>query len=49
MNKNETRAALEEVLHEISRVNNAAGHVVFNPTATQLVREMLTDVIEGKR
>jgi hypothetical protein len=33
--------ALTEVLAEISRINAAAGHTVFNPTATSMARAAL--------
>ena len=37
-------AALREVSPEISRVNQAAGCTVFNPTATGMVRSILAGV-----
>jgi len=41
MSKQETYEALCEVRTEISRINLAAGHAVFNPTATQLLEQVM--------
>jgi hypothetical protein len=41
MTKLETYEALCEVRTEISRLNRAAGHTVFNPTATQLLEQVM--------
>jgi len=44
MNKNVKLNALLEVRHEITRLNRAAGHVVFNPAATKLVDRMIEEL-----
>jgi hypothetical protein len=41
MSKQETYEALCEVRTEISRINLAAGHTVFNPAATQLLEQVM--------
>jgi len=41
MTPDEALAALQEVSLEIARLNKAAGHTVFNPAATQGLREVI--------
>ncbi len=41
----EMLAALQEVLPEIRRLNEAAGHTVFNPTATGMVKEAMAKAL----
>lgn len=40
----ELLSALNEVSAEITRVNKAAGHTVFNPTATSMLRGQIEKV-----
>jgi len=44
MTKTQRAEALNEVLHEIRRLNAAAGHTVFNPAATDCVKALLAQV-----
>lgn len=44
--KQEVAAAIREALHEIHRINNAAGRPVFNPAAREALCEAL-EVFEG--
>jgi len=36
--------ALQEVSNEITRLNQAAGHTVFNPATTAMVRTVLAEL-----
>jgi RecJ-like exonuclease len=40
-------ADLLEVRREITRVNQAAGHTVFNPTATSALSAIIAEMEEG--